>query len=408
MHICYIDHYAGSPTAGMEYRPHALALEWAKLGAQTTIIAGTFSHLRRQNFPDAIPGKAYDIDGVLFRFIRTRQYHGNGVARVLSMADFVLGGLRAARSIARSLRPEVVIASSTYPYDTWFAQRVAKLAGARLIHEVHDLWPLTPIELGGHSPKHPFMWSMALAEKSAYRASSAIVSILPNIEPHVRSLGIDTPVVPIPNGIDVTADPQPAPDAFTNLVADLRANGQTVIGYAGGMTTANAMDDFIAAMAQLSEQPVTAVLIGDGLYRPDLEQQAAKTGAKVRFFGSLPKAQVHDALVRCDLLYIGSKRSPLYEFGVSANKIFDYLITGVPIVNAFAANHSPLVYADCTVLAEAENPTDIARAITEAASLDPTERQAMSTAAVDWVQKHHSLPDLAAQFLEVLAADCPS
>lgn len=402
MRIVYIDHYAGSPTAGMEYRPHAMALEWAKLGVETTIIAGTYSHLRQRNFLDAEPGRPYDVDGVEFRFVHTRTYDGNGLGRILSMADFVGRGCLAAPRIVRELQPDAVIASSTYPFDTYFAQRLARLSGAVLVHEVHDLWPLTPIELGGHSPQHPLMAAMGLAERSAYRHSDTIVSILPNVEPHVRSLGIDTPVVPIPNGIDQAATPQPAPERFVGLVDELHAAGRTVVGYAGGMTTANAMDDFVAAMALIKDKPVTALLLGDGLHRADLERQVASLGASVEFLGSVPKAQVHDALTRCDALYIGSKRSRLYEFGVSANKIFDYLLTGVPIVNAFASDHSPMVYAGCTVRAEGENPGDIARAILEAVALPADERLRIREASVAWVRDHHAMPALASQFLDVL------
>lgn len=402
MRVAYIDHYAGSPTAGMEYRPHALAMEWAKHGVDTTLIVGTFSHLRKRNFPDAEQGRPYDIDGVPFRFITTREYEGNGLGRVLSMVDFVTGGLRATPAIARHLRPDAVIASSTYPFDTWFAQRLADLSGAMLVHEVHDLWPMTPIELGGHDPRHPLMWSMAVAEKSAYANSDAIVSILPNIEPHVRSLGVATDVVPIPNGIDADAPRLPAPDDLVALIDRLHAEGRRVIGYAGGMTNANAMDDFVAAMGLLKDDAITALMIGDGLFRSDLEAQAEALEAPVIFYGSVAKAQVHDCLVRCDALYIGSKRSPLYEHGVSANKIFDYMLTGVPIVNAFASDHSPMVYADCTVRAAAEHPDDIARAIRVATSLPPERRRELGDKSISWVREHHSTPRLADQFLEVL------
>ncbi|AQP48799.1 hypothetical protein BW730_16095 [Tessaracoccus aquimaris] len=402
MRIAYIDHYAGSPSVGMEYRPHAMATEWAKLGVDTTIIAGTYSHLRKQNFEDAEPGRPYDVDGVEFRFLRNRRYEGNGLSRVLSMADFVGGGIRASASMAKTLKPDAVIASSTYPFDTWFAQRLAKASGARLVHEIHDLWPLTPIELGGHSARHPLMWSMGVAEKSAYRNSDAVVSILPNTEPHVRSLGISTPVIPIPNGIDEDGERLAAPGALVDLIGDLHARGRRVIGYAGGLTTSNAMDDFVAAMALLRHEPITAVLIGDGLHRADLESQARSLGADVVFFGTIPKAQVHESLSLCDALYIGSKRSPLYEFGVSANKIFDYLLTGVPIVNAFASQHSPLVESGCTIAAAAEDPASIAQAIRTAVAVPAAERGRIAAASVAWVREKHSLPRLAAEFLDVL------
>lgn len=403
MRILYIDHYAGSPSAGMEYRPHAMAVEWEKLGTSTYLLAGSYSHLRKKNFLEATELAPVEVDGVEFRFIKTRKYDGNGLGRVLSMVDFVGRGWFLARRIAREVRPDVVIASSTYPFDTYLAQRIARHARARVFHEIHDLWPLTPIELGGHSPKHPLMFAMAVAEKSAYRHSDAIISILPNVEPHVRSLGISTPVVAIPNGIDDEAPHDPAPEKMVSLTSQLRAEGHSVIGYAGGLTTANAMDDFVAAMALLKDEPITALLLGDGLYREDLERQAQESGANVIFAGTIKKSEVHETLRLCDALYIGSKASPLYEFGVSANKIFDYMATGVPIVNAFASEHSPMVYANSTIRATGEDPDDIARAIKEAVALSAQERAVLGQKSIDWVREHHSMPKLAKRFLDVLS-----
>ncbi len=403
MRICYIDHYAGGPTLGMEYRPFALAERWQRSGHEVTIIAGSFSHLRRTNPVVPVEGAEQIIDGVPFRFIRTRAYEGNGAGRILSWVDFVGKGWRLAPVIARTLRPDAVIASSTYPMDTWFAARVARLAHARLVHEVHDLWPLTPIELGGHSPQHPLMALMARAEIDAYRHADAVVSILPNIEPYVRSLGISTPVVPIPNGIDTSGSRQSAPDEVVALIDRLHADGNKVIGYAGGMALSNAMDSFVDAMGLLTDEPISAVLLGDGVLRPDLERQAAELGARTHFVGSVPKAQVADTLGRMDVLYLGSKKSRLYEHGVSANKIFDYMLTGVPIVDAWDTRHSPLVYADCAIRAEAENPASLAAALRRAARLSPDESADLGRRARDYVVAHHSLDRLADDFLAVLS-----
>ena len=209
-------------------------------------------------------------------------------------------------------------------------------------------------------------------------------------------------MIAVPNGVDDAAEPQAAPSDYRALIDGLRERGHAVVGYAGGMTNANAMDDFVAAMGLLTQRPITAVLIGDGLYRAELEDQAKQLGANVIFYGSLPKPQIHDALSQLDALYIGSKRSPLYEYGVSANKIFDYMLTGVPIINAFASEHSPLVYAGASVRAQGGDVSDIARAIEEAVALTPEQRADMGRRTVAWVREHHSLPGLAARFLEVL------
>lgn len=404
MRVLYIDHYAGSPSLGMEFRPHLMARQWAERhGVQTTMLAGSYSHLRTHNPPVEHTGELRVIDQVPFRFIRTRSYQGNGAQRVASMLDFVGKGLRDARAIARVTRPDVVIASSTYPFDTYLAQRIASLTGARLVHEIHDLWPLTPQELGGYSSRHPFIATMALAERSAYRRSDVIVSILPNAEEHVRGLGIDTPVVNVPNGVPLDADHAPGNARVLELVDHLHQQGNQVIGYAGGLSVSNAMTDLVQAMARLGGRPVHAVVLGDGIERAELEALAEQSGlANVHFVGSVPRREVHNTLRAMDGLYIGSQTSPLYRYGFSANKIFDYMLTGLPIVDALDSAHTPLRYAGCSITARPTDPDDIARAIIELTSLDDDRRAQIAEREVSYVREHHDLDRLADDFLAAL------
>lgn len=49
MNILLLNHYAGSPEMGMEFRPYYFAREWMKMGHSVRIVAGDFSHLRIKN-----------------------------------------------------------------------------------------------------------------------------------------------------------------------------------------------------------------------------------------------------------------------------------------------------------------------------------------------------------------------
>ena len=46
LNILLINHYAGTPSLGMEYRPYYLAREWVRAGHRVTVVAANFSHVR--------------------------------------------------------------------------------------------------------------------------------------------------------------------------------------------------------------------------------------------------------------------------------------------------------------------------------------------------------------------------
>lgn len=144
MRILLINHYAGSPKHGMEFRPYYLAREWVRAGHQVLILAASHSHVRATQ---PKPG-GETIDGIGYCWYETPAYEGNGLGRVRNIWAFCRQVWKDAEILARDFQPDVVIASSTYPMDVWVARRVAWLAKAKLVYEVHDLWPLSPIEHG--------------------------------------------------------------------------------------------------------------------------------------------------------------------------------------------------------------------------------------------------------------------
>lgn len=126
MKILLINHYAGSPEMGMEFRPYYMAREWVKYGYEVDIIAADYSHLRRKNPKVLHDWQEENIDGIHYHWIRTGNYRGNGVRRALTMFRFVGKIWLKAKTIAREWRPDVIITSSTYPLDTYAGQRIRK------------------------------------------------------------------------------------------------------------------------------------------------------------------------------------------------------------------------------------------------------------------------------------------
>jgi glycosyltransferase involved in cell wall biosynthesis len=346
------------------------------------------------------------VEGIKYLFLHTPGYQGNGAKRVINMMVFLKELYLRGRALARTFRPEVVIASSTYPADIWPAHRIARHAGAKLVYEVHDLWPLSPMELGGYSPRHPFMAWLQRAENFAYRHCDLAASLLPNTLDHMVQHGLDPgKFVYVPNGIvssdwDITL---PIPEHIESLLGDLRSKGHAVVGYTGALGVSNAMNPFMEAMALVSDLPVSFVIVGSGPEKEALQTRAVKAGlTNTYFFGNIPRNTVPALLHRMDFLYVGFQRQALYRFGVSPNKLYDYMMSGKPIIQGIEAGNNPVRDAGCGLAIEPDNPEAIARAIRTLLSLPHEEHERMGAAGKRYVIANHDYPILAKRFLDAL------
>ncbi len=407
MNLLYIDHYAGAPAYGMEYRPYYLAREWVRAGHRVTVVGASQAHVRSRQPACPQTFTHETIDGVDFVWCATPPYQGNGVGRVVNIAAF-LRRLGQWRRWMR-MKPDVVIASSTYPADIGASRRIARRHGAKLVWEVHDLWPLSPMELGGMSRWHPFIVWMQWAENAACRDADVVVSILPKAQEHLQRHGMAAhKFVHVPNGIDpaewAPEAEAPVPAAHAAAVAAARARGDLVVAYAGAHGVANALGTLLDAAARLRDEPVTWLLVGDGPEKAALQRRAAAEGlARVQLLDPVPKRAIPGLLRQMDLLYIGLQREPLFRFGISPNKLMDYMMAGRPVLCAIEAGNDLVGEAGCGVTVAAEDPAAVAEGVRRLAALGAAERQAMGERGRAFVQSRHTYPVLARRFLEALA-----
>ena len=56
-----------------------------------------------------------------------------------------------------------------------------------------------------------------------------------------------------------------------------------------------------------------------------------------------------ELLNQFDALYVGLQRQPLFRFGVSPNKLMDYMMAGKPVVFAIDAGNDMVAEAQCGV-----------------------------------------------------------
>lgn len=406
MNILLINHYAGSTEMGMEFRPYYLAQEWIKLGHRVTIVAGDYSHLRQHNPTIEQDFQESEENGVRYIWVKTGMYEGNGVKRALTMARFVGKLLLNAGKISRQVKPDVVIASSTYPLDTYAARAIARKTKATLIHEVHDMWPSTPVELGGMSRSNPFIVAMQIAENAAYRKSDYVVSLLSCAESYMKQHGLqDGRFVCIRNGV-VLADwenPEPLPQSHWDVLTELKKD-KFIVGYFGGHALSNALDTLLDAAKLLEGSNIQIVMVGNGVEKKRLQQRAEDEGIRnVTFLPPVPKMAVPSLVSYFDCTYLAALSSPLYRFGICPNKLFDSMMAAKPIICAIDTPDPIITDHDCGVMAKSGDAQAVCEAIGALAKAPAERLEEMGQNGRNAAMEKYNYTALAKQFAELFA-----
>ncbi len=406
MNILLINHYAGSPDHGMEYRPYYIAREWVKNGHTVTILAASYSHLRSKNPVVQQPLLEEIIDGVHYKWICTPSYEGNGLGRIRNMLSFIAQSRAHLRKITHVQKYDAVIASSTYPLDIYLARMLQKKTNAKFVFEVHDLWPLSPMELGNIPSWHPYIMLMQKAENDAYRYCDKVVSILPCALEHMVQHGLQPDkFVHIPNGIyvDDWEDKGNLPFEHRNIINELKEEKRFIVGYAGAHGIANSLHTLIDAAEKCRNDNVVFILVGQGPEKRDLQMEVEKRGlGNVALLPAVNKTEVASLLELFDVCFIAWQRNKLYRFGISPNKLMDYMMAAKPIIHAVEAGNDPVKEAGCGISVPPEDPGAVADAIKKLAAMSEVEREQMGLRGREYVLNNHDYRVIARRFLEVL------
>lgn len=408
MNILYIDHYAGSLKMGMEFRPFYLGREWQKNGHKVRVIAATFSHLRSCNPAIENDFEIEDVDGIQYQWVKTNEYSGNGISRARTMFSFVSKIRRHASKIVKDFHPDVVISSSTYPLDSYAAKKIAKKAKCKYVHEAHDIWPLTLIEIGRMSKLNPFVILLGIAEKNAYKKSDAVVSVLPYSYEHMLSKGLNNKnkFTHIPNGICLEDwdDILGLPKEHKMLFDKLHNENKLIIEYVGGHALSNYLDLLIdAAIKTKDDDSIAYVLIGKGVEKPKLMERCKQEQlTNVHFLPAIDKRSIPAALSMGNVLYVSAAKSPLYKFGISMNKLYDYMMAAKPILYGIDAPNNDVLDAKCGLYFSSDSVDSLIEKIYIFKNMPKKELESMGQSGKKWVLENCEYSVLAKKFLDVI------
>lgn len=357
--VWIFNHYAVGAGVPGGTRHQDLGRELVKGGWSVRVFSAVFGSDDSKDMPTG-------DQGVSFVRVPTVSPGRTQIQRVLSMLSYMPSAMRMTRGLSS---PDVVIGSSVHPFAAWIAWRVARRAGCRFVFEIRDLWPETIIQLGHVSRYHPFVMLLSWIERTLVHNSDRIVSVLPNAYRYLARYRIsEDKVVIVPNGVDTTRL-QGTGSRLTPSLEILmeRLRGTFIAVYAGAHGLANNLEPIIHAASRCATaegQPIKFLFIGDGPDKARLEAKAQELGlSNVTFVGPLDKRYILPLLTRCNVGLLSWRHVPLYEFGVSPNKLFDYMLAGLPVVMAGDSPGNPIANSGGGIIVPCDDADKVAEAI---------------------------------------------
>ncbi|GIV30022.1 MAG: glycosyltransferase WbuB [Bacteroidia bacterium] len=398
--IWIINEYAGSPYHGMEFRHYYLAKELIKLGYNVTIISASHSHLFKKLPKVKNTFTIQTIDGITYLWIKVPQYSSSySKKRVLKWFVYTLSLFFL--PVKKLSKPDYIIVSPMQTMPFYPAYRWAKKFKSKIIFEVKDIWPLSIQELGGYSSRHPFIKILKYFEKMAIQKSDAIVSVLPNYDQYLKEQGFEKDFYYIPNGVFLTEEENK--EALPLQIEQHLPANKFIVGYTGTIGIANALNYLLEAAALLqNNDDIFFLIIGEGGEKNHLMKKYAYLN-NVLFLPAIPKNQIPAMLEKIDVCYIGLENKNLFRYGVSPNKLFDYMLAEKPVVFSVFSPNNPVEKSQCGIVVAPANPVEIAEAVKYLYQLPEQERKKLGTKAKQYVMEHHTFPTFARQYQQIFA-----
>lgn len=394
MKIWWINYTALPPDEAGGTRHYSFARELISRGHDVTVVAASFHYVSEEpiRLEEDEAWRLQTEAGVPFVWLRAPSYRGEQTVRRLASWLEFSRKVWSARWTSNIEPPDIVIGSSPYPFAALAAERIASRYEVPFIYEVRDLWPETLIELGDVSPWHPFVFVLRAIEAWLCRRASGVVSLLRDASGYLSDRGAEKDsIVWIPNGVDLEMLP---------AIREVPDEEPFVLLYAGAHTLANDLDLLLDAAARVGptvgNRRLEVRLVGDGREKSRLVSRARREGLNhVSFFPPVPKTEIYQVLAEAHAFYMAFRDSPLYRWGASPNKLFDYLASARPVIYAVPGTRNPVERAGAGVTVQPGHLNDLVEAIRTLASRSAKELTQFGRRGREHVEESYSVATLA-------------
>ncbi len=399
--ILLVCNYANAPKySSLGFRHFYLAKEWINYGYEVTVLSSSYNHymyktpIIKKTFTEEI------IDNIKFIWINNIKYNNpHGIFRILNWIYFSISCYR-----FKSDNYDVVICSSPSIFNIIpFLIKNYFKKNMKIIFEVRDIWPLTLTHIGNYSPSNPLILFLKFIERKSYQKSNAIVGTMGNLKSHIKNIISDKFTLKyIPQGFDINYLLN-SKKYNINSIYKLPKKSKLVIGYAGSMSISNNLETIILSARKIKEidPNIHFYFLGDGLEREKLIKMS-KDLNNVFFYKKVEKKYVLSFLNHCDVLYDSIKKSLVYQYGISRNKLIDYMYSSKPILFSYDGYEDVISKINNGFIVKPNNVNELTKKIIEISKIDKKTLNKIGRRGKDYVIKKRQFKHLALDYIKLI------
>ena len=331
--IWIMNHYAEIG----EGRHYKFAENLTKRGYRVTIFAASTIHNSDENrINDSRKYIVEENNDIRCIYLKARNYIGNGRQRILNMLDYAYGLLKVTKEFDKE-KPDIIFASSVHPL-TWLSGYIlSRRYKTKFIAETRDLWPETLVAMGQIKRNSLPAKILYKLEKFIYKKADRLIFTFPGGKDYVKEIGLDSSKARyINNGIDLE-EFNYNKENHIYKDEDLEDDNIFKILYTGSMGQANELSYLVESAKIIKKNGVKNIkfiLFGDGYQREELEAYVKENNLdNVLFKGKVEKKYIPYILSKSNLNVFTGKHIYLYKYGLSLNKMFDYLASIRPTLS---------------------------------------------------------------------------
>lgn len=333
MKVLYFHQHFSTPKGSTGIRSYEMAKRLVYFGHHVTMVCGSYGGGETGLSQPFKKGRREgQVDGIdIIEFDLAYSNKDGFIKRAMTFLIFAMKSI----GIALFHKYDVVFATTT-PLTAGIPGICARwLRNKPFVFEVRDLWPELPKEMG--VIKNPVILSaLSLLEWCSYRSAHRCIGLSPGIVEGIKKRGVASKKVKlVSNGcdLDIFSNDIPAwkPDEISDK--DLLAIFTGTHGMANGLDAAL---DAALVLKKRKRDDIKLLFVGQGQKKESLQHRASEEQLdNVIFHPPVNKVRLAGLMTSADIGMQLLANVPAFYFGTSPNKFFDYISSGLPVLNNY-------------------------------------------------------------------------